>query len=259
MNIKYVVILVVLTMFISSCGFEIVDTGFRGVQTRYGEVQGTPLPEGLHFYNPITSDIRELDVREQSWEGKALCYTKDIQNVDIVFVVNYYPEKSEIHKLYQNIGVDWANKILPQIVTGKIKEVVGQYEAVSLVSGREKATLRIRESITDALAEKNIILKDFQLKNLDFNDAFENAVEQKVVAIENAKAAQNKTVQIQEEANQKVISATAEANSMKIRAEALSQNKGLVEYEAVMKWNGVTPTIVLGDNAIPFLNIDKAQ
>ena len=33
---------------------------------------------------------------------------------------------------------------------------------------------------------------------------------------------------------------------MKIRSQALSQNQGLVAYEAVQKWNGQMPMIVGG-------------
>ena len=43
---------------------------------------------------------------------------------------------------------------------------------------------------------------------------------------------------------------------MSIRANALSKNKALVEYEAVQKWNGKLPEYMLGDT-VPFLNLNK--
>ena len=63
-------ILVFITaLFMTSCGFEIVDTGFRGVETNFGKVIGGSLTEGLHWYNPFTSNITELDVREKQFKG----------------------------------------------------------------------------------------------------------------------------------------------------------------------------------------------
>jgi len=59
---------------------------------------------------------------------------------------------------------------------------------------------------------------------------------------------------VQEEAKQRVISAQAEAKSMEIRANALSQNKNLVEYEAVQKWDGKLPQYTLG-GAMPFISV----
>jgi regulator of protease activity HflC (stomatin/prohibitin superfamily) len=61
-------------------------------------------------------------------------------------------------------------------------------------------------------------------------------------------------VQVEEEAKQKVIAAQAEAKSMAIRAQALSQNKSLVQYEAVQKWDGKMPQYMMG-NTVPFINI----
>ena len=72
--------------------------------------------------------------------------------------------------------------------------------------------------------------------------------------VSEALKAKNKTVQVQEEAKQKVIAAEAEAKSMAIRAKALSQNKSLVQYEAVQKWDGKMPQYMLG-NSVPFINV----
>ena len=63
-------------------------------------------------------------------------------------------------------------------------------------------------------------------------------------------------IMVQEEARQKVIAAEAEARSMAIRAQALTQNKALVEYEAVKKWDGKLPEYMLG-NSVPFINVTK--
>ena len=41
---------------------------------------------------------------------------------------------------------------------------------------------------------------------------------------------------------------------MSIRANALTKNRALVEYEAVQKWDGKLPSYMLG-NSVPFINI----
>ena len=58
----------------------------------------------------------------------------------------------------------------------------------------------------------------------------------------------------EEEAKQKLLSAEAEAKSMAIRANALTRNKALVEYEAVKKWDGKLPEYMMG-NSVPFVNL----
>ena len=39
---------------LSGCG-EVIDTGNRGIKKSFGELVGEPLPEGLYFYNPMTT------------------------------------------------------------------------------------------------------------------------------------------------------------------------------------------------------------
>ena len=254
---KYVVMLLALIM-LASCGFEVVDTGYRGVQTRFGKVTGGSLEEGMHFYNPATSNITEMDVREQRWNEDTLAYTKDVQNVKVSFTLNYYLEPTKVHEIYRTIGKDWENKLVPQVVIGKIKEVVGNYKAEDLVTNRLKATNDIQTTLTAKLKTKNVVVKNFEITNLDYNDKFENAIEAKVVAVQKAKESINKSVRIKEEAKQKVMTAQADATAMRIKAKALSQNKALVEYEAVRKWNGVLPTMTMG-GAMPFINVKAGK
>ena len=249
-------VLLLMPAVLSGCGFEIVQTGYRGVMTRFGKVVGGTMDEGLHFFNPFTSNIIEMDVREKRIDRKTIAYTKDVQNVTVNYALNFFPNKTQMHNFYQNVGMEWATVIIPQILEGAIKEIVGKYEAVALINNRQEAVQGIRMLIEERLREKNVTMQNFELTNFDFNDAFENAVEKKVIAIQQAEEAKNRTVRVQEEAQQKVIAAKAEAESMRIRARALTQNKSLVEYEAVQKWNGKLPEIMAGGNSVPFINVN---
>lgn len=244
-------------MALSACG-EIIDTGNRGIETRFGEVVGEPLPEGFYFYNPFTSSITEIDIKTQKWEGDTDAYTKDVQQAKLHFTINYRPEPSKVGDLFKSVGREYAEKLIPQVITGSIKNVVGKWEAVELVSNRDKATSAIESTAKTVLATNGIDVSRIEITNISFAKEFEKAVEEKVVAVQSAAKAENKTKQIQEEARQKIISAKAEAESMKIRSEALSQNKSLVEYEAVQKWDGKLPVYMLG-NSTPFIKVGESK
>jgi len=245
---------------LSGCGFEIVDTGYRGVKTTFGKVVGGTLDEGIHFYAPWSSNVVELDVRIQKLKKTTIAYTKDVQNVSVTFTVTYYPDKNKMHLFYQNIGKDWSEKILPQILEGSLKAIIGKYEAVELIAKRQIAVAEINELTKAGLLTKDIFMTNLEINNFDFNDAFEQAVEHKVIAIQNAQEAINKTVRIREEAKQKVVSAEAIAKSMRIRANALKANPALVQYEAVLKWDGHLPQYVMGGKgAIPFINLNGGR
>jgi regulator of protease activity HflC (stomatin/prohibitin superfamily) len=185
-------------------------------------------------------------------------YTKDIQNAQITYVLNYNLQPENAHRMYREVGQNYLETVVTPVVEGTLKDVIGKWNAQDLIANREKATQEILVKLQDHLAEKYINVTDFQMTAIAYSSVFEKAIESKVTAEQEAQRAKNKTVQVQEEARQKVIAAEAEAKSMAIRAQALSQNKSLVQYEAVQKWDGKMPQYMLG-NSVPFINVSAAK
>lgn len=241
------------TALLTGCGFQVVGTGERGVITNFGKIEEV-VGEGFHLYNPATEDLVTMTVRVLRQDGAATAYTKDVQQVTIKFAATYNLDPSHVAEVYQAAGTNWENRFVEPVLYASIKEVIGQYEAVELVSKRGPATQQITDRLGSAMKKNGINLSDFNLVNIDFNDDYERAVEAKVTAVQNAERAVNETVRIKEEAAQKVITAKAEAEAMRIQSEALRENKGLTEYKAVEKWDGVLPVYMLGDT-VPMINL----
>ena len=77
---------------------------------------------------------------------------------------------------------------------------------------------------------------------------------------------QNEVAQVTAEAEKKIeeargdkesaiLKAQGEAESLNIRGEALRKNPGMVELNAIDKWDGVLPTMIGGNSPVPFINI----
>jgi prohibitin 2 len=254
-----IIAIAIFVVSVAGCGIKVVDTGQRGIKTRFGQVVSESLPEGLYFFNPFTSQIVEIDTRVQRQDGETDTYTRDVQQAAIKYTLNYRLQQNAAHLMYRDIGRDWEQKLIPQVVLGTLKEVVGKWDAVDLIANRDKAGTTAYEAIRDNLAERNVEVSRFEITDISYTHEFENSVEQKVIAQQKAIEEQNRTKQIEEQARQKVLSAEAEAKSMQIRAQALEQNAKLVEWEAVQKWNGVLPQYMLGGGAVPFINIKTGK
>jgi regulator of protease activity HflC (stomatin/prohibitin superfamily) len=240
--------------------FETVQTGNRGIKVTFGEVNEAAgsLPEGLYFMNPFTTDIKQMNVKVQTWDGTANTYTKDVQQANIKYVINFRLKPDQAHTTFRTVGTSWENALVIPVVNGILKQVVGTYDAVDLVAKRAEATARIQQQLQEQLVTRNVVLDRIELVNIQYLKEFEKAVEDKVVAVQRATEEQNRTVQIQEQAKQRVIEAEAIATSMRIRAKALESNPKLVEYEAVQKWDGKLPQYSLG-TATPFINLTPAK
>lgn len=242
-----------LLLSLGMCSMETVENGTTGVVVSYGEATGTVEP-GLHFVNPLGTKIVPISNQQIRWDSTTSAYTKDVQQADIAFTITYSLAPDKVLWTYKNIGEDWPTAIIPQVAEQSIKDVLGQSEAVKdAINNRAAIQQKIRTILTQTLARRNVIVHGFELRDISFSAAFEKAVEAKQVAVENANAARNRTVEIEERAKQRVITANAEAEAMRIQSQALSANASLVQWEAVKKWNGVLPQNMYGANAVPFI------
>jgi regulator of protease activity HflC (stomatin/prohibitin superfamily) len=220
-------------------------------------VHADAYPPGFYVVMPIVSSITPMDNRIQRFDDKTEVYTKDVQQAAISYTLNYSLAPATSVKMYTDVGMDWANKLIPQVVVSSIKNVIGQWNALEIVANRGKASQDIETMISKNLGERGIDISGFNLTNIDFQPQFEQAVEAKVVAVQNAEMAKNQTVQVEEQARQRVIAAEADAKAMLIKTDALTKNQSLIMYEAVQKWNGELPKIV-GGNGGNLLNIPES-
>ena len=228
-------------------GCSQVDSDQAGFKTWFGKPDTPVLGPGLYGISPIGGNMVKYPIRDMRADVTMQAYTKDMQQAAFKVAVIYAPDRSRLIELHTKYGKDYALVIIEPAVASAVKDVVGQWEADQLVNGREKATAAIRDKTAAALNGTPVLLKSLSVMNIDYSDAFEKAIEEKVVQQQSAIKAKNKTVQVEEEARQKTITARAEAEAISIRAKALAENKDVVILNAIEKWDGHAPqTLVIG-------------
>ncbi len=248
--------LMVSTMLVAGCA-EIVDEGNRGIRKNLGQVDKVALTPGMWWYNPFTTSIEEMNVQSTPFTAKITTYTKDIQQADISYQLNFHLDPAGAAKFYSQVGVGGESKILPPMTTSVVKRVFGRWTAVSAIASRGDIQSNIQTILGNELLKKGLILDNFEIADISYTKAFEDAVEAKEVATQRAIEEVNKTRQVEEQGRQVVITAEAQAKAMKVQADALASNPKLIEYEAVKKWRGEVPQYVGGGSPIPFINLNK--
>lgn len=237
-------------------GFYSIDPGHRGVLVTLGKVEQKSYQNGVGFKWPFISSMVEMDVRTKKMTEKTSSYTSDVQTAEMEYTFTYDLNPENVHILYETVGQDYESKKIIPILNDVLKDVIGKWQAQDLVSNRDRARMDIVAGLQSRLDNRFFQNISFQFINVDYSDNFEKAIENKVIAEQRAQEAVNNTKRIKEEAEQKVITAKAEAEAMQIKSEALAKNKGLTEYEAVLKWDGKLPQYMLG-NSVPMINLGK--
>ena len=257
--IKFVVIgVAVLFVILTFSPFVQVNPGERGVVTRFGAVQDVILGEGLHFRIPVVEKVVTIDVKTQKLEVDAPSYSKDLQNVETKIALNFHLDPNAVQKLWQEIGRDYEFRIIAPVIQESVKAATAKFTAAELIAERPKVKDEITQVLVSRLKPRHIMVDDFSIISFDFADSYEEAVEQKQVAQQNALKAENDLKRIQIEAEQRVAQAKAEAEAIKIQTEALRENQNLIKLEAVKKWNGVLPQYMLG-NSVPLIDLKGMQ
>lgn len=252
--IRWSVIGLVALVLLSST-FYTVDTQDRGIVSTFGKVDPEPVGDGLHLKIPFVQKVQKMSIQTKKIGSNASTYTKDIQSAEITYMLNYNVVPASVATLYANVGRDYENKIIQPIVLGALKDVVGCYVAADIVANRDAVRHSVEEAIRAEMAKTNYFENvTIQITNIDYDDKFESSIVEKQVAEQKALTAKNNTIRIQEEANQQVIAAKAEAEAIRIKAQAMASNPKIVEYEAVLKWDGKLPTYN-GGGALPFINV----
>lgn len=259
--IKIVVWAIIAIIIVSTLfgAFYTVDAGQRAVLLTWGKPNPTPMDAGLHFKIPLVQSVVKMEVRTLKYEALASAASQDLQTVTTNVAVNYHVQPNSVVTMYRTVGVHYQDTIIQPAVQETVKAVTARFSAEQLITKRPLAKDEIDRILTERLLEYNIIVDTISITNFDFSEVFNQAIENKVTAEQNALAAKNKLEQVKYEAEQRITQATAEAQAIEIQARAIQAQGGkeYVQLQAISKWNGILPQFT-GGGAIPFINLNTS-
>ena len=260
-------LVVVITLIFAISCFSFVPTGHTGVVTLFGKVENYTLDSGVHFKNPFARVIK-MDNRIQKESVELSCFSSDIQEVEVVFTLNYQISKEYAMNIYKTIGKNYFDTAVSPIITESVKTVAARYTAEDLINKRNELAMTIEADMKEKLLAFNIELVSTSIEDMDFTDAFTNAVEEKQVAAQNKLKAETEAAQkvVEAEAEAQIRRVTAEAEAYEIlqRAEAEAQanqklaesiTDRLIEYRYYEVWDGKLPQMVMGESTTPMVQI----
>jgi regulator of protease activity HflC (stomatin/prohibitin superfamily) len=239
--------------------FTVISAGHTGVQVTLGEVNPQPLTEGVHFVNPI-SVVRDIDVRMQKAELKgASAGTKDLQQVHTDIVINYRMSPQNLPHIYKEFGLDVDNKILGPAINDAFKAVTGHFTSEELITKRDVVSTEIFNHLKAKVAPFNIEVSNVSLVNFGFSQAYQAAIEAKVISAQQTAKAEQDLQRIKVEAASRVAQAKGEAEAIAIQAQAIQSNGGqnYVQLQWIEKWDGKLPSTVLNGSNGMMLNMGK--
>lgn len=251
-----------------------VDAGYRGVKKRFGKVVGDSLSPGLHFKIPVIETVQPVEIREQKLKLETSASSKDLQTVKSHIVVNFHPVPDQVNELYNNIGLEYKERVLDPAVEETVKAITAQYTAEELISQRTQVRGGMEEMLSERVKVNQIQITKFNIVNFEFSSSFNDAIESKQTAEQSALQAENELRRIEVEAKQQIETARGRAESLKLEAEAKAEairltakaeaeaqemlakviSTDVVRLRAIEKWDGVMPRVT--SDVVPFIGVD---
>lgn len=257
-----------------------IDTGERGVLLRNGALVGI-VDAGLHFKIPIFDTVHKISTRTHTVAfNKIQAYSKDQQPATIKVSVTYHVPPQLVESIYQNyrdVDTMIINTVAKQ-VPNQVENTFGRYSAVAVVQSREQFVTDVSNNMRKALEHVPVSIDLVQIENIDFSDAYEKSIEDRMraevevttqrqnlekekinaeIAVTRAQAiADSQVAQAKAEAESIRLRGDAEAIAIKARAQALASNAALVQLTVAERWDGKLPSTMLPGSGVPFINVD---
>lgn len=225
--------------------YTTIERGNVGLVSRFGGLTGEVFRPGLNWKGAFVESVEVVDTTQQSYEMSANpetsnaqwtdytvgSQTSDGQGIDISATTIFrIPDEVAAVNIRQEIGV--TTEVVENVVKANVRSITRNtsklYTASQLYSGDITDFQEdVRKQLEAKFAEQGegLVLVDFKVRGIKFEDKYTNAVEDKQIAAEQIVTAENQAKQAVFEAQRAkelaIGDAQAEAERAKGRAEAI--------------------------------------
>ena len=262
--------LLVLAFIIVPFSFHTVNTGELAVVRHLGKI--TDVREaGTNFDLWFVNKYEKYDTKVQNVDILTAAYSSDAQTMEISMTLQYQIMPDKVIDIATQYGsLEILQNRIQSIAIEKTKAVLSSYKAMDIIAQRTSISPAVEDAIKVAVGEDYFVkVNTVVLSNIDFSDAFEQAVEDKMIAeqaklkadYENEKkvaaaeadaAAKLKEAEAQKaiaeaEAEALLIKAQAEAEANRILTESITPE--LLDKILAENWDGKLPDTYVGDGS----------
>lgn len=266
--------------------FVIIPSGYTGVKTTFGQIAEETLPNGFNWKTPFIESIEIVNNKQQDADfaqkdSKIWGETSEKVPVYMADVtVTYQIDNEKSAWIYANVSDYKSQLINDAMVASALKNAAVQFtaEQVTVRSNIEPtAQKELQESLDNKYGENVVHILKVVINNMDFEDSYNEAINQKNLAAKQAEAqaiqnqieidkatkdAETQRIAAEAQATAETAKAQGEADAIRIKAEAEAEaNRKLSESltdnvlrnKLYDKWNGELPKV--SNDSAPLVSI----
>lgn len=201
--------------------FHTVEAGSVAVVKQMGVIVDVESP-GTYFDFWLTRKYEKYDSKVQQVEINMDAYTSDAQSMDISMVVQFQIRQDNVQEIALNYGgLEALTNRIQSVAIERTKATLSQYQAEKLIEERNQISPKVEQVISEAIGDKYYVtFNSAVLTDITFSEAFEQAVEAKMMAQQEKLQAQYENEKKKEQAEAALYVAEQEAKALLAKAQA---------------------------------------
>jgi regulator of protease activity HflC (stomatin/prohibitin superfamily) len=220
-----------------------VKAGEVGMVYQFGDIVGQR-DAGINLIAPWqgfkTTSIQTQKIRpETSCDGGAIeecleAFSEETQNVFIRPTINLSVSPDAVQELFRNVGPNYIDKLVRPRLHQIFKDETVKFTSVDIAPSREVIRAAVRDRLISELAGFSITVEDLLVDNISFSSTFEDAIEAKQVASQEAQRQAELVVAAKQQALQAIKKAEGEAGANEVLAASLRENGNFIlQFRAI--------------------------
>lgn len=194
--------------------FHTVEAGQIAVVKHLGEAKNVRTA-GTYFDFWVTETYEYYDAKVQNMSITTQAYSKDAQTMSIAMTVQYKIDESKVIDIANHYGtIDMLANRIESIAIEKTKATLSSYSAMNIIETRSQISPLVEDTIKSAVDEEYCVdIVAVVLTNIDFSEAFEKTVEDKMIA-------EQEKLKAEYEKETAIVNAQKELEVAKLQAQA---------------------------------------
>jgi len=233
-----------------------VDGGHRAV--KFNVITGMKAQiydEGTHFLLPFIEKPIMFNIRTSASQVTSATGSRDLQTVNITVRVLTRPDPQHLVSIYRQLGLDYADRVLPSICNEVLKAVIAKFNASELLTRRADVSNMIRQQLMTRALDFGLLIDDVAITQLGFSKEYRDAVEAKQIAEQEAGRAKFRVDQAIQEKKSVEVLAEGEAEAARLIGEALRSNPGFIQLRRFEAAKHISQVLAKSKNKV-YLNAE---
>jgi regulator of protease activity HflC (stomatin/prohibitin superfamily) len=269
LEIKFPVVIVgiifIIAGFVIAPSLGIIKSGECGVVLRLGAMTGKTLNQGLYFVAPMIDEVEKMSVQVNAYPAEATAASRDMQEVSTKVTLNYQLKAEKVGEIYRDMRKDYPERVIAPSIQEAVKAATALFNAEELINQREKVRSKIKELLVIKLeTQYGIGIRDVSITDFNFSKNFNEAIERKATAVQDAETAKRNLEKVKMEQAAQIEVAKAQAESLRLQKqnvtpELIRLRQIDAQLEMIKKWDGKFPTVMAGGNTPLMLNLGEPK